>query len=144
MTYITNAMPEDARLPVAVVERMERYTSALTDLFAGDRAYSDWLPDEKRAFAVYLLQVNEQTSLDPSVIKRCSQRHFGTFDTWADARKALADLLGWPDALGESEQSGLGSEVRHLLTCGEDAIRARLHQLFLITELDDDTVYVFD
>jgi len=144
MNYITNGMPAEARLPVAVVERMERYLSATTALFDGGRAYTDWLPDERRTFAVYMLWANDDASLDTYAVEACESRRSGPFRTWAEARQELADIVGWPRALSESEQSELNGEMQHLFTLGEDAIRARLHQLFVIVELDDGTVYVFE
>ncbi|MBD3752807.1 MAG: hypothetical protein IE935_10350 [Micrococcales bacterium] len=144
MTNITNGMPEDTRLPAAVVERMGHYLSATANLLDSTGAFADLSDEEKRAFAVYLLGANDDVSWDADTVERCSARHLGTFRTWAAARGELAEILGWPAALSADEWSGLSSEVSQLLTLGENAIRAHLHQLFTIVELDDDTVYVFD
>lgn len=139
----TNGMPEDARLPVAMVERMEHYASTLIAL-QDESTLADWSGNEQRAFAVYLLSANDTASPTANVIERFESRHVGTFATWAEARWELSTMLGWHPGLRQAEQDDLSQDVSDLLALGEEAIRARLQQLFTITELDDDTVYVFD
>lgn len=143
MNYITNGMPEDVRLPVAMVERMERYASTLITVH-GDFARGDSSESERRAFAVYLLSVNDTASPYTNVVERFEAAHVATFTNWAQTRAGLSKVLGWPPALEEAERDELSQDVGELLTLGEEAIRARLQQLFTIIELDDDTVYVFD